>query len=140
MVEISAASRAEMAAGKGTKDDFHKPDLTLLPFAALVEVTRVLEFGAKKYTRDNWRAGMPHNRLVAAAMRHQVDSLYGIDHDPETGRLVLAHAICELLFALEQQVLGFGTDDRSAAVTGYADRVLALVQGTSPAQPAATKP
>ena len=84
------------------KADAGKVDLSLLPFAALDEVARVLEFGAAKYAPDAWRR-VPdgHHRYVAAALRHLHAHARGEATDPESGLPHLAHAACSILFALE---------------------------------------
>ncbi len=111
-ITISAASRAEMAAGAGTKDDWAKVPLQLLPFTALTEVGKVLAFGAQKYSAHNWRHGMSWTRPLGACLRHLFAWLRGESKDPETGLSHLAHATCMLLFALEYETLGVGKDDR----------------------------
>jgi hypothetical protein len=39
----------------GKKFDRDKVDWTLMPWKELEQVLEVLEFGAKKYSRDNWK-------------------------------------------------------------------------------------
>ena len=84
------------------KDDAGKVDLSLLPFAALEGVARVLEFGAAKYAPHAWRhVEDGHHRYVNAALRHLHAHAKGELNDPETGLPHLAHAACSILFALE---------------------------------------
>ena len=84
------------------KGDAGKVRLDLLPFAALEDVARVLEYGAKKYQPQGWRhvAG-GHDRYVAAALRHLHAHAGGETLDEESGLPHLAHAACSILFALE---------------------------------------
>jgi hypothetical protein len=84
------------------KDDAGKVDLSLLPFAALEDVARVLEHGARKYSPDAWRR-VPngHARYVNAALRHLHAHARGEVVDAESGLPHLAHAACSLLFAME---------------------------------------
>jgi hypothetical protein len=103
------------------KDDSGKPRFELLPSVALEEVAKVLTYGAKKYTHDgidgsdNWRLGTTWRRYIGASLRHIFAFLRGEDSDPETGCSHLAHAVCCLLFLLEFQLVGGGTDDRVQA-------------------------
>ena len=83
---------------KGLKLDEEKRDWTLLPWGALEEVVKVLEFGAKKYSRDNWKHVEPRERYVSAAFRHLIAYAKGEKIDPESGLHHLAHCICCLLF------------------------------------------
>jgi len=91
---------------EGRKYDQGKPDYTLLPWEAVEEVVRVLDFGAKKYARDNWRyVDNAETRYLAAAIRHLAAHARGEVADAETGISHLAHAGCCVLFllALEKQ-------------------------------------
>lgn len=85
----------------GRKFDSDKPDYTLLPWDAVEQVVRVLDFGAKKYARDNWKH-VPNakQRYAAAAFRHMAAHAKGERLDPETGISHLAHAGCCILFLL----------------------------------------
>ena len=55
----------------GKKFDQEKIDWTLVPFKAMESVVRVLEHGAKKYSRGNWQmVKNARRRYLAAAYRH----------------------------------------------------------------------
>jgi hypothetical protein len=91
----------QMLATQGRKYDTGKPDYTLLPWDAVEEVVRVLDFGAKKYARDNWKhVEGGEQRYLAAAFRHLAASARGEQCDSETSISHLAHAACCVLFAL----------------------------------------
>jgi hypothetical protein len=99
--------------GGGVKHDCGKPPLGLLPWRALVEVAEVLDHGAKKYTRHNWRGGFQYSRLYDAALRHLTAFIEGQDNDEETGISHLAHLSCCTLFLLTQVLEQKpGLDDR----------------------------
>ena len=94
------------AAEKGMKFDDGKLDYTLVPWDGMDEVVKVLEFGAKKYARDNWKkVEHAETRYLAAAFRHIIKYNEGELTDKETGLSHLAHATCCMLFllALEKQ-------------------------------------
>lgn len=84
----------------GTKKDSGKPGMDLLPYDGLVEVAKVLDFGAKKYSPGNWAKGIDLSRLIAAAERHIGELKEGRDLDPESGLGHAAHAACSLLFII----------------------------------------
>lgn len=89
------------AALRGVKYDGGKPPWHLLAWDAIRLVVLVLAFGAKKYADRNWERGIAHSRTFAAAQRHLFAWYQDReDNDPETGLHHLAHAICELMFAL----------------------------------------
>jgi hypothetical protein len=96
------------------KFDDAKPPMDLLPSDALLEISKVLAFGAKKYAPHNWRSGFAWSRLLAAALRHIHSFIDGQDNDPETGCSHLAHAACCLLFMITHVKQGLGNDDRWA--------------------------
>lgn len=86
---------------EGRKYDKDKPDYTLLPWDAVEEVVRVLDFGAKKYARDNWKhVEGAETRYLAAAIRHLAAHARGERVDPESSLSHLAHAACCVLFLL----------------------------------------
>ena len=86
------------------------------PWRGLVEVARVLDFGAKKYAPRNWEKGLPHSRTFAAAQRHACARLAGEVADIETGLDHWAHFACELMFSLAFEVRGrTDLDDRPKA-------------------------
>jgi hypothetical protein len=97
---------------EGKKFDSGKVRVELLPEMALVEVAKVLAFGAEKYGVDNWRKGMAWRRLIGAALRHLWAWSTGVDRDEETGLSHLAHAACCVLFLIDYETRRVGTDDR----------------------------
>jgi hypothetical protein len=96
----------------GRKDDGGKVNLSLLPFESLIEIGKVLDFGAKKYAAHNWRGGMKWSRLLSAMLRHTFAFIRGEDKDPETGLSHMAHAGCCVLFLLSYVLTANGEDDR----------------------------
>jgi hypothetical protein len=96
--ELTAEANAK---GEGFKADAGKLDWTLFPFDGAEEVVRVLERGAEKYARDNWRS-VPDgiNRYRKAGLRHRIADALGEANDPETGHSHLAHSVCCDLFVL----------------------------------------
>jgi hypothetical protein len=83
----------------GMKFDGDKRDFTLLPWDSVEEIVKVLEFGAAKYARDNWKH-VAADRYVKAAFRHLVAYSQGEEHDQESGLPHLAHLGCCVLFLL----------------------------------------
>ena len=89
----------------GRKHDLGKPDFSLVPPNAELEVIRVLTYGAAKYDRDNWKlVDSAADRYFAAARRHMSAVRRGESYDEETGVHHYAHAICSLLFLLELEL------------------------------------
>lgn len=94
------------------KDDAGKPNPLLLEKGcprALLEITRVLDFGAHKYEPNSWQ-NVEVERYNAAARRHRLARDLGEDRDPESGLLHLAHEAANLLFQLEMKCRETGVD------------------------------
>jgi len=47
-----------------------KPRIGLVPPELMVEVAKVLTFGAEKYEENNWKKGIPCKCFVDSALRH----------------------------------------------------------------------
>lgn len=85
----------------GTKQDAEKPRWDLLPLETLDDVVKVLTFGVKKYSPDNWkRVPDAKNRYFSAMMRHISAWQQGEHLDPESNLPHLAHAGCCLIFLI----------------------------------------
>lgn len=86
---------------EGRKYDSEKLDYTLVPWEGMEDIVKVLQYGAKKYARDNWKhVENNKTRYLAAAFRHLVQHNNGELADDETGLSHLAHAGCCILFLL----------------------------------------
>ncbi len=109
-------------ASGGTKADSGKLGTHLLPTRPLEAIARVLDFGARKYAEENWRAGISYSRIYGAVLRHMWAWWRGEDLDPESGLPHLAHAGCEVLFLLEyslgREERRLQLDDRTARDAG----------------------
>lgn len=89
---------------QGVKYDGQKPRFSLIPSETIREVIKALEFGAKKYSVDNWkRVAGARTRYYDAAWRH-IDKWWGGEAydngDGGSGCHHLANAICCLIFLL----------------------------------------
>lgn len=86
---------------KGIKNDSEKLQPTLLPIKALRGATRVLMFGAKKYSRNNWRY-VEKDRYKDALVRHlwsYLEDPKGVDE--ESGFPHIDHLLCNALILAE---------------------------------------
>ncbi len=100
----------------GVKKDLGKLRWSLLPWDALEEVVKVLEFGAQKYDDRNWEKGMNWSRLFDASMRHKVAHWQHGEKDASDSKIPhLAHEACNILFELAYELRGAGKDDRPIA-------------------------
>jgi len=75
-----------------------KPQWSLVDFESLEGLVQVLEYGAQKYARDNWKKGMPVTQVSESLMRHLFAFLRGEDIDPESGCRHISHVMCNTMF------------------------------------------
>lgn len=96
----SASTEAKYAATAepgARKNDAEKCDLSLVPVEAMEGIARAMMYGAKKYSRGNYRlSGMDWTRLAAACARHLFAWLFGEDLDQESGLSHIDHAQASL--------------------------------------------
>lgn len=109
---------------EGRKDDAGKPRPTLVMRTmanALQQVLAVAEYGARKYSPDNWlQVPDAVQRYTDAMLRHQQAHLRGEVRDPESGLPHMAHAAWCALAVLElgarkaQPLFAAALSDRAA--------------------------
>ena len=90
-MEFKSGAVRDMHDGKGRMD--------LLPWAAIMEVSKHCEAGAKKYGEHNVDKGIPTHSLLDSAMRHAAKYLEGYDDEPH-----LVAAAWNLLWAIEMEI------------------------------------
>lgn len=103
-------------AATAIKYDDGKTDWSLMPFEAIEEINKVLDFGAKKYAAHNWRTGtgFKYTRVLSSLLRHTFAWARGEDLDPESGLSHLAHMGCNVMFLIyyNKHKARYNNDDR----------------------------
>ena len=100
---IDEARKQELERKKSSefvKDDEGKLQYSLLPKDGLEEIVKVLQYGAKKYGRDNWKLCNDKNRYIDALYRHLEAYRAGEMLDKDTNLHHLAHLACNAIFLL----------------------------------------
>lgn len=116
-----------------------KAPLDLFPPVAILQGSRGMASGAKKYGRANWRDHAINRTVyISAALRHLMADLDGETIDPETisadnpeGTPHLAMALAGIAIALDADAIGNLIDDRPKA-GGYAALARKLFPGKKP--------
>lgn len=75
-----------------------KPKWSLLHFKSLEPLIRVLEFGANKYSPNNWKKGLDLVEIQESMQRHLAAIMDGEMRDPESGKLHMGHIMCNAMF------------------------------------------
>ncbi len=95
------------------RDNKGKVLLSMVPTALKVAVANVLEFGMKKYARDNWMKGFKYTDVLDSLERHLEDWKNGEDYDKESGLNHMWHVACNVAFLCHFIARGTGTDNRT---------------------------
>lgn len=98
--------------GQGIKYDSDKDRFDLIPFDLMAGEQRVWEFGAAKYSPNQWRKGMPLTQPFNALLRHLFAYMRGENNDPESGLSHLDHAACCLRMMQNTAMYHPHLDDR----------------------------
>lgn len=96
--EFASGAVRDMHEGKGRMD--------LLPWAAIMEVSKHCENGAKKYGEHNVDKGIPTSSLCDSGARHLAKYLDGWDDEPH-----LIAAAWNLLWAIQMKIKHKDLDD-----------------------------
>ena len=83
---------------KGDRFNEGKPRWSLVDWNSMIPLVRVLEFGAKKYSDDNWKKGLDKKEILESMMRHLMALMDGEDIDPESGEHHMGHIMCNTMF------------------------------------------
>lgn len=87
---------------------------SLVDFKALEPMVEVLEFGAEKYSADNWKNGLPYKEICESLLRHTVEFLEGGNLDPESGKPEVGHILANAMFLSHMFLFRKDMDDRSS--------------------------
>ncbi len=75
-----------------------KPQYSQIDMQCLEPMVRVLEYGMKKYARNNWKKGFPETQLIDCLLRHVAAYLAGEETDPESGVSHVGHIQANAMF------------------------------------------
>lgn len=118
---MSDAASIPVATAAATKNDQGKPDLSLIPRSASVEMAKAFMVGQEKYGRWNYlKGGMTTSRLTAAAKRHIDAYLDGEEEDRSDPLAIkydahhLGAALASIAMLVECRAKGRLVDERFA--------------------------
>lgn len=71
---------------------------SMVDFKSLEGMVRVLEMGAEKYSKDNWKLGMPVTQVCESLLRHLFSFMSGETNDQESGQSHMSHVMVNAMF------------------------------------------
>ena len=93
-----SGTRSNFGTGAVRDGQQGKGRMDLMPVRALIEVSKIMETGARKYAARNWEAGIPLSRFMDSGLRHALKCLRGDRDEPH-----LAMACWNFLCLLDTQ-------------------------------------
>lgn len=75
-----------------------KVQWSLMDMDALEPMIRVLEFGAKKYSKYNWKKGLPVTQILDSLLRHIQAIMRKEDIDEESKLPHVGHILANAMF------------------------------------------
>lgn len=116
MTLSGAQAVAEVTGGRRIGDRLNAGKLPwhLLPYDAVREIVKVLQFGAQKYAERNWEKGLGLSSTFDSTMRHLTAWYQDREElDAESRIRTMAHVGCNVLFLLAFELRGrTDLDDR----------------------------
>lgn len=99
-LELTEQAREEDEAipTKAKRYNKGKPRPTLVEPLAIEGLTAVLEMGAVKYGRNNWRKGLVASEILDSLLRHVNQLVKGETHDQESGLPHIDHIGANWMF------------------------------------------
>jgi len=83
---------------KSIRENEGKPRWSLMHYESMIPMIRVLEFGANKYSRDNWKIGLDLKEVLESMQRHLAALMDGEEFDKESGIHHMGHIQCNAMF------------------------------------------
>lgn len=89
----------------------------LVDWTSLEEVVKVLDFGAVKYSKDNWMKGLNREEILESTQRHLISLFQKETIDQESQLQHAAHVMCNMLFYLYHDRNNTFVEERSNPFT-----------------------
>ena len=83
---------------KALRYNKHKLKWSYVHFESIEPLIKVLMFGARKYSPDNWKKGLDMKEILESTMRHLTALMDGEIMDPESGEMHTGHVMCNMMF------------------------------------------
>lgn len=74
-----------------------KPKWSLIHWASLIPLVRVMEYGSSKYAKDNWKLGLKQDEILESLSRHLFALMDGESNDKESGIHHIGHILANAM-------------------------------------------
>ena len=97
---MSAAKEVleSLKGGQALRYNKGKLKWSLVDFKSMEPMVQALEFGAKKYSPNNWKKGMQTEEIFDSLLRHIFALMDGEEKDKESGLSHVGHIQCNAMF------------------------------------------
>lgn len=102
---LESTSRDIKNKAKSLRFNKGKSRWSLIHYASIEPLVKVLEFGAEKYSRDNWKTGLDPKEILDSLSRHLFSLIDGEEYDKESGEHHIGHILANSMFYYYHQVL-----------------------------------
>ncbi len=107
-----SGKRCEFKTGSRREPEDNKGFYDCLPFNAIDRLARLMERGAAKYSKHQWRRGLPLSRYLSSALRHLCQFANGqVDEDHLAAVLFNVSCLMETERAIARGLLPKELDD-----------------------------
>lgn len=122
--KFETAAQRDTQEGKGYYD--------CLPFHAIKRLSLLLERGAVKYDKNNWRKGIPMSRFLSSALRHLMQYAEGQrDGDHAIAAIWNMCGIIETEVMIQRGLLPFSLNDIPSFYNGNCDYAYIMTEDHS---------
>ncbi len=92
--------KEEIGQKKNQADRFNlfKPKWSQVDFKSLEPMVQALEYGEVKYSKMNWKKGLPATEIIESLLRHAFAMLDGEELDKESGLPHIGHLQSNAMF------------------------------------------
>jgi len=92
---------------------------SLVHFKSLIPLVKVLMFGAKKYSPDNWKKRLDKKEILESLARHLFALMDGEENDRESGESHIGHIMSNAMFYAYHRSKTITTEEKSSLYKNY---------------------
>lgn len=114
----STDKKQNFSTGASRSDAPNRGRPSLMPFDAIIELSKIMEAGAEIHDARNWEKGIPESAYLDSCIRHLDKYLAGFDNEPHLSQFAW-NAVCWLATRLRVEETSLPTSLRDLPGTGH---------------------